>query len=59
MAGGRSSLYTGDIDQMTKYHLKRKRDVDLQKLEQQETAGGDGSRKTPDGKKGDDSDIDV
>ena len=44
-------MYTGDVDQMTR--LKRKRDVDLQKLEQQETAGGDGKSKLNDSKRED------
>lgn len=46
-------MYTGEVDQMT--NLKRKRDVDLQKLEQQETAGGDGKGKD----KKEDSDAEV
>ena len=54
VTGGRSAMYTGEVDQMT--ILKRKRDVDLQKLEQQETAGGDGKGKSD---KKDDSDVEV
>ena len=30
------------LDQITRYQLKRKRDLNLQKLEQQEKAGADG-----------------
>ena len=56
ITGGRSQVYTSGDDNITKYHLKRKRDIDLQKLEQQETAGGDG--KKADAKK-DDSDDEV
>jgi hypothetical protein len=60
--GGRSSVHTGDADadQISKYAKKRKRDVDLQKLEQQETAGvGADGKKPADGKKEGDSDGEV
>jgi hypothetical protein len=58
MGGNRSSTYVAsEIDKISKYQLKRKRDINLQKLEQQENAGGD-SKNNSENKK-DNSDAEV